>query len=136
MPEAESSVEVYHLVGNLHLGAEFLRLVVGARHQRQAADACRKAEIVFDPGGSSGLAAEGAAVQHERGKSLGRRIHRRREAGRSRADDRDVVELRRVHRFDEADAAGEFVLARIAQQLPVRTQHNRQFLGRDMEALD
>ena len=36
------------LVRDRHLGAELLRLVVGARHQRHAGDAGREAEIVLD----------------------------------------------------------------------------------------
>ena len=41
-----------------HLGAELLRLIVGAAHQGHAADAGRKSEIVLDPCRGAGLAAE------------------------------------------------------------------------------
>ena len=58
-------LEASDLVGNSHLDTEFLRLVVGSRHQRDAADDGRKAEVVFDARGGARLAAKGAAIEHE-----------------------------------------------------------------------
>ena len=40
---------------------------------------------------SAGLAAECTRIEREDGHALGRAVHRRRQARRSRADDRDVV---------------------------------------------
>ncbi len=125
-----------HLIRDRHFGPEFLRLIVGARHQRDAGDAGRKAEIVFDPGRGAGLAAEGAAIEHEDGKPFRRGIDRRRETRRTGADDGDVVEAVRIDRPHQSDAARQFVFAGIAQQLSARTQHDRQLPGIDMEALD
>ena len=65
-----------------------------------------------------------------------RRINRRRKSGRSGADHGDVIDAIRIDRTDQADAAREFVLAGIAQQLSARTEHDRQLSGIDMEALD
>ncbi len=48
----------------------------------------------------------------------------------------DVVDPIGIDRPDQADAAGELVLAGIAQQLAVRAQHDRQLPGVDVEALD
>ena len=81
------------LVGNCHFDAELLRLVVGARHQRHARDAGRKAEIVLDARRGAGLATEGPAIEHDRRQAFRCRIDRRRQPGRPGADDRDVVEL-------------------------------------------
>ncbi len=119
-----------------HLGAELLRLRVGATHQRHAGDAGREAEIVLDPGRGAGLAAEGAAVENQRGKPFRSGVDRGREPGRPRSHDRHVIDAIRIDRPDKPDAAGKLGLARIAQQLPVRTQHDRQLSRIDMEALD
>ena len=96
-----------------------MRLVVGARHQRHAADAGRKAEIILDARRRAGLAAERTAIEHQNGKSLRCRVDRGGEAGWSRADNDDVVEPLRIDRADQSDAARQLVLARIAQA-PVR----------------
>ena len=69
-------------------------------------------------------------------RPFGRRIDRGGEAGRPGTDDRDVVEAIGIDRPHHADAAGKLELARIAQQLPARAQHDRQLAGIDMEALD
>ena len=103
------------LVGDRHLGAEFLRLIVGARHQRHAGDSGRKAEIVFDPRRCAGLAAECAAIEDQDGQSFRRRIDGRGEAGRPGADDGDVVDTIRIDRPHQTEAARQFVLAGIAQ---------------------
>lgn len=55
-----------HLVGYHHLNAELLRLVVGAGHQREARNPGRESEIILDARRSSGLAAEGAAIENDR----------------------------------------------------------------------
>src|SRR5207253_8554541 len=55
---------------------------------------------------------------------------------RSGADDDHVVNLVRIDRSDEANAPGKLDLARIAQQFSVGTDDDRQFAGRDVEALD
>jgi hypothetical protein len=39
-----------HFVRDCHFGTELLRLIVGARHQGNAGDPSRKAEIIFNPG--------------------------------------------------------------------------------------
>ena len=75
------------------VGAEFLRLVEGARGQRLAGNAGRKTEIVLDPRAGAGLAAEGARIEHRDREAFGGRIDRGREPGRAAADDRDVVDL-------------------------------------------
>ena len=54
--------EACHLIGDRHLSPEFLRLIVGARHQRNTADSRRKAEIVFDPSRCSCLTAKGTGI--------------------------------------------------------------------------
>ena len=103
------------------------RLVVGTGHQRHAADAGRKAQVVLDPRRRAGLAAERTTVEHERAEPFRRAVHRGREPRRPGADDRHVVDLRRIDRADQADAARQLVLARIAQHLAARAEHDRQF---------
>ena len=117
-------------------GAEFLRLVVGARHQGHAGDAGRKSEVVLDPRRGAGLAAERAAVEHQHGQSLRGGINRGGEAGGTGADDGHVIDAVRIDRSHEADAAREFEFARIVQQLSVRTEHDRQLTRIDVKALD
>ena len=58
------TIERRHLDRDHHVGAEFLRLVEGARGQRLPGDAGRKAEIILDPRAGAGLAAERARVAH------------------------------------------------------------------------
>ena len=91
-PTGPSRGEARRLVGDRHLGSEFLRLIVGARHQRHAGDAGREAEIVFDPRRRAGLAAERAAIEHEDRQSFRRRIDGRGKPGRSGTDNDDIVE--------------------------------------------
>ena len=113
-----------------HFGAEFLRLIIGARHQRHAGNSGRKAEIVFNPRRSAGLTTERAAIEHDDGEAFRRSINGGGKAGRSGADDGNVIEAIRIDRPDQADAARQLVFARVAQQLSARTEHDRQ-LSRD-----
>jgi len=57
-------IEPDHLVRDRHLDPELLRLGVGARHQRHAADARGESKVVFDPRRGASLPAERAAVEH------------------------------------------------------------------------
>ena len=113
-----------------------MRLVVGACHQRHAADARRKAEIILDARRRAGLAAERTAIEHQNGKALRCRVDRSRKAGWSRADDGDIVKPLRIDRADQSDAARQLVLAGIAQHLSARTYDDRQLSRIDVEAVD
>ena len=128
--------QAHDLVRDRHLGAELLRLVEGARHQRHAGDSGRKAHVVLDPRRRARLTAEGAAVEHDDREPLRRRVDGRCEAGRSGADDRDVVDAVRIDRAHQTDAARQLGLAGIAQQISVRAEHDRQLRRLDAEALD
>ncbi len=129
-------LEAHHLVGDRHFDAEFLRLIVGARHQRNAADAGWKAEIILDAGRRARLAAERTTVEHQGGKPFRSCIDAGREPGRSGADDRNVIEQVRIDRSHQPDAAGQFDLARIPQHLSARAQHDRKLAGIDLKTLD
>ena len=111
-------------------------LIVGARHQGEASDAGRKAEIIFDAGGGAGLAAEAAAVEHDSGQPFGRGIHRGGKPGGPGADHGNVIDAVWINRADQPDAACQFVLGWITQQLPAGAEHDRQLPGIDMETLD
>ncbi len=130
------AVERDGLVGNGHLDAELLRLAVGAAHQRHSGNAGREAEIIFNPRRGAGLAAERAAVEDEHGKALRAGIDRGGEPGRAGTDDHHVEQPLPVERSEEADAASERILARVAQELPARTEDERQRFARDMETFD
>ena len=73
------------------------------------------------------MAAEGPAVEHQDGEPFRSRIDGRGKAAGPATDDSDVIDLVRIERADQAKATGQLVLGRIAQQLPIRTQDNRQF---------
>ncbi len=108
--------QAHDLVRDRHLGAELLRLIEGARHERHAADPGRKAEVVLDPRRRARLAAERARVEHDDREPFGGGVDGGGETRGSGADDRDVVDLARVDRADEPDAARELALARVPQQ--------------------
>ena len=66
-----------------------------------------------------------------------RRIHGRRQPRGTRADDGDVMTTPgSIDVADQADAARQLVLARVAQHVAIRTQHERQFARTDLETLD
>src|SRR5947209_2906014 len=66
--------QTHDFVGYRHLGAELLRLVVRARHERHAGDPGGKAHVVLDPGRRAGLSAEGAAIEHDHRQPFGGRV--------------------------------------------------------------
>ena len=82
------------------------------------------------------MPAERAAIEQKRGKSLGPRINRGRKTSRPSAHDNDVVEVAGIYGADETETASKIVFARIAQHLPSRTKHDRQFAGFYIEAVD
>jgi hypothetical protein len=51
-------LQARRLVRDRHVDAELQRLIIGPRHQGQAGDAGRKAQIVLDPSRRAGLTAE------------------------------------------------------------------------------
>src|SRR5205085_807631 len=53
-----------------HLGAEALRLLMGAPAELLAGNARREAEVVLDPGGGAGLATGRLALDDDRPKSF------------------------------------------------------------------
>src|SRR5439155_26305215 len=121
---------------NRHLDAELLRLIVGARHEGQAADAGRKAEIVLDPPRCARLAAEGAAGEDQHREPLRRRIDGGGKPRRPRANDRDVVDLRGIEGSNEAEATRELHLARIAEELPAGAEDDRQVLAVEVKTFE
>ena len=128
--------EAHRFGRDRHLGSELERLIIGARHQRDAGDFRRKAEVVLDARRGAGLAAEGATVERHDLEPFGCRVDRGGEARRPRAHDGDVVDAIGIDRPHQAEAAGELDLAGIAQERPVRAQHDRELTGVDVEAFD
>src|ERR1700691_1561859 len=70
------------LIGYRHFGAELLRLVVGARHERQARNAGWKAQIVLNSGRRPGLAAKGPAIKYQRRQAFRGSVHGGRQSRR------------------------------------------------------
>src|SRR6266446_1517495 len=129
-------IKTDHLVWDCHLYPKFLCLVVRASHQSHTGDAGRKSQIVLDPSRGTSLAAERAAVEDQRAEPFRSRIDSGREACRTGANDRHVIDTVGIDRPYQPDATGEFSLARIAQQLSARAQHDRQLTSVDLKALD
>ena len=75
------------------LGAEPLRLRERAAREFAAADAGRKSEIIFDARTGARLPARRMPVEQQRSQPFRCAVHRRREAGRTGADDHEIVDI-------------------------------------------
>ena len=75
------------------LGAEPLRLRERAARQLAAADAGRKPEVVLDARTGARLPARRVPVEQQRPQPFRCAVHRRRESGRTGADDHEVVDI-------------------------------------------
>ena len=96
------------------LRAQPLRLRHGAACQFAAADAGRKPEIVLDPRTGARLPARGVPVEQQRPQPFRCAVHRRRKAGRTGADDHQVVHIE-GGRERSAEALGHLAGLRVAQ---------------------
>src|ERR1700757_2877166 len=65
------ALQAFNFIRDRRVDAELMRLVIGSCHQGQAADAGRKAQIVFDARRGTGLTAKGAAIEREHREPLG-----------------------------------------------------------------
>src|SRR5690242_13382793 len=65
-----AALEPHRLIGNGDLDPELLRLAERAAHQRHAGNAGGEAEVIFDPGGRTGLTAERTAIDRQDGKAF------------------------------------------------------------------
>jgi len=81
------------------------------------------------------LAAEAAAVQHQRAQPFRSGIDGAGQARRSRAHDRGVIDLVGVDGAHHADAARQFAFTGIAQQLSTQAQHDGKLLRRHLETV-
>jgi hypothetical protein len=95
-----------------------------------------EAQIVLDSRRCAGLTAECTTIEYDDGQLFGRGINRCGQARWSRPDNGHVIETIRSDRPYEAEAARQFALAGIAQQLSAGTQYDRQLSGIDVEAFD
>jgi hypothetical protein len=96
MPRRPAAVEPRHLERDCDLRTELQCLVEGAPGQCHAGDAGGEAQIILDPRRRSGLAADGALVQHQHRQALGRGVDRGGEAGGAGADHRHVIGEQRI----------------------------------------
>ena len=111
---------------NHHFGAELLRLDEGAGGQVLPRNSGRESKIVLDPGARAGLPAKGARIENDDGKPLGRRVDGGRKAGRTGADDREVIDETFARAVDHAQLPRKLGLCRIAEHRAVGTNHQRQ----------
>ena len=89
-----------------HAGAELARLADGTHRQLRAADTRREAEVVLDPPRRSRLAAERAALDHERVQPLRRSVDGGAEPGRAAAENEQVDCLRVIEIEPDAERPG------------------------------
>ncbi len=119
-----SQLELGGALRDQHLGAELLRLGVGAPRQLLPGDARRKPEVVLDPRARPGLSARRVRFEHQHVQPFRRAVHRRREPGRSGADDDEVADVGLIDRVVEAEALGDLLVGRIAEhELAAADQH-------------
>ena len=118
--------EAHHFGGYHHSDTEFLRLDIRTASERLARNAGWKTEIVLDTSARSRLSTEGVRVEDDHRESLGCGVDRGREAGGSRADDRDVVGSVSFVNRHHSECASQFGLAWIFQNRAFRTHRQRQ----------
>src|SRR6266540_4058528 len=135
-PRHSLAPQAHDLVRDGHLGAEFLRLVEGARHQGKAGDAGREPEVVLDPCRRARLTSERARIENHHRETLGGAVDGGAETCGSSSHDDDIMEPGRVQRHEEADATRELDLARVAEKAAVRAEHDRQLRLLDPKAVD
>src|SRR5256885_14525942 len=76
------ATESHRALRDQHAGAEFLRLIVGARGQLLTRNAEREAEVVLDPGAGAGLTARRVRFDDDGVQSFRRRVYPRPEPDR------------------------------------------------------
>ena len=101
-------------------GAELPCLADRADRQFRAADARREAEVVLDPPRCPRLAAESAALDHERVEPLRRAVDGGAEPGRAASDDEQVDRLGLVEVEPDAQRPGHLAGRGIPQLVALR----------------
>ena len=134
-PAGAAAVEPRDLERDGNLGAELLRLVERPPRQRLAGNAGGEAEIVLDARRGAGLPADRALVEHDDRKSFRRAIDRGGKTGGTGAHHGDIVDRARIELRRDAEAHAGFGVARTLEQRAVGTDHQRQFVRLDAEAL-
>ena len=114
-------------------GAELLRLDDGSAGQLRAGDPRGEAQVVLDPGRGPRLAARRHRIQHDGGQALRGAVDGGGQPGRAGADDDQVAGDRARARVEQADAAGQLGVARVAQHLLPPPDHHRRVLGLDTQ---
>ena len=108
---------------NFH--AKTPRLGDRAPGEVRAAKAHRKAEVIFDARTPPRLPAGRLPFNQQRVQAIRRAINRRRQAGRTGADDHQIVE-RRFRLGFQSQLAGDFGDGRVAQKRAVGKHDHRQ----------
>ena len=111
-------VQADHLIGDGHLHAEFLGLIVGTCHQGHASDPGREAQVILDPGGGASLTTKCATVQHEYGEAFRPCVDSGGETRGPGTHDDNVIDTVRIDRPYQSDATRELDLSWITQELP------------------
>ena len=118
------------LLHGQQLGAEAARLVVRAAREIGAGEPVREAEVVLDPRALPGLAARRGALDQHGAQALGGAVDGGGEAGRSAADDHEVVEVELGLR-GQAEPARQLERRRRLQHAAVAQEHRREPVGGD-----
>ena len=121
-------MEAADLERNCELSAELHRLVNSAPREGLARDAGRKAEIVFNPGRSSRLAADSTLIEYNYRKPLGGGIHGGRKSRRTGADNRNIIDGAEVELRRDAETDPNFRFARMLKYTAVWTNNEWQLV--------
>src|SRR4029079_6398605 len=93
------------------------------------------AEVVLDPRGGAGLAADGDAVEGDGEEALRGAVDGRRQACRAGTDDEEVADPVPRRLLAHPGRRSQLGVVRVAPH-PVAPDHDRGFLGRDPEPLE
>ena len=110
--------------GDHQLRPELFGLRVSAGREFLTGDACWKSEVIFDLGTRTGLPSGRVGFQHQHIQAFRRCVHCRRKAGRSRAYDDNIADLRLIDGVVEAKAVRDLFVAWVAKHYFAATYHN------------
>ncbi len=87
-----AAIEPFDFRGKGDVRAELLRLRISIGGKRMARNAGGKSQVVLDARAGTGLTARRQRIEHDHAQPFRRRIDRRRQPGRARADDRHIID--------------------------------------------
>lgn len=121
---------------NVDLCAELLRLHERAAGERLPGNSGRKSEIVFDLGTRTGLPSGRNGLQYDGGQAFRGCIDGRGKAGRSGADDDQIVHPCVIDLGIHPEAFGNLVIRRVSEHMLGATDHDRYIFCLHMKAIE